>query len=137
MDDRRSGTARAAQTATAAVVEKPPARGTPDTTAMAMAMFNAFHQREDRARNWDSATVEDAGIEAGRNTWMMLANVAAGVPTVEEREAAEAKAAAEAAKVAAADEAAAKKADAAAETQRRTEERALVRRLRRRIVGCH
>jgi hypothetical protein len=120
MDDRRPGASAPA----APVAEKPPASGTPDTTAMARAMFEAHHAQGDRVRNWDTAPQEDAGIEAGRNTWLMLAGVAAGVPTVEERAELEAKAAAEAAKVAAADEAAAKKAEAAAETARRAQERA-------------
>ena len=97
---------------------------TPDTTAMAEAMYRAFHERENRPRDWATAAQDDAGIEAGRNTWLMLAGVAAGVPTVEEREAAEAKAAKESADAAAKEEAAAKKADAAAETERRTAERA-------------
>lgn len=93
---------------------------TPDTTAMAAAMFRAFHAREDRLRDWDATPADDAGIEAGRNTWLMLAGVAAGVPSVEERAAEEAKAQAVATKA----EAAATKTEAAAETERRAEQRA-------------
>src|SRR4051812_24307299 len=66
---------------------------TPDVNAMAEAMFLAFHQRAGRVRSWAAAPVEDIGPESGRMTWVFLASVAAAVPSVEEREEAEARAA--------------------------------------------
>ena len=51
----------------------------PDIESMARAMFERFHGMVHRPRNWDLHPDEDAGVEAGRNTFRAMADAVKGL----------------------------------------------------------
>lgn len=51
-----------------------------DIEAMAQAMFDALHERFNRARDWARHRDQDVGPEFGRETFRHMARAAAAVP---------------------------------------------------------
>ena len=50
-----------------------------DIDAMAKAMFDAFHARFDRVRNWARHNNQDVGPEHGRDTFRTMAQAVAAI----------------------------------------------------------